>query len=63
MADKKKISKKTLTKAFHHWYYGHLTCFSQEHMQTFGIMIDEFDKSEVHRIRYSNLEGCSQRIL
>ena len=38
MADKKKISKKTLTKAFHHWYYGHLTCFSQEHMQTFGYL-------------------------
>ena len=30
----KKISKKTLSKSFHHWYYGHLTCFSQEHMQT-----------------------------
>ena len=38
MADRKKISKKTLTKAFHHWYYGHLTCFSQEHMQTFGYL-------------------------
>ena len=37
MADKKKISKKTLAKAFHHWYYGHLTCFSQEHMQTFRV--------------------------
>ncbi len=34
----KKTSKKTLTKAFHHWYYGHLTCFSQEHMQTFGYL-------------------------
>ena len=34
----KKISKKTLTKSFHHWYYGHLTCFSQEHMQTFGYL-------------------------
>ncbi|MCF0258311.1 MAG: PTS system mannose/fructose/sorbose family transporter subunit IID [Erysipelotrichaceae bacterium] len=34
----KKISKKTLTKAFHNWYYGHLTCFSQEHMQTFGYL-------------------------
>ena len=38
MADRKKISKKTLAKAFHHWYYGHLTCFSQEHMQTFGYL-------------------------
>lgn len=35
---KKKISKKTLSKSFHHWYYGHLTCFSQEHMQTFGYL-------------------------
>lgn len=38
MADIKKISKKALTKSFHHWYYGHLTCFSQEHMQTFGYL-------------------------
>lgn len=34
----KKISKKTLSKSFHYWYYGHLTCFSQEHMQTFGYL-------------------------
>ena len=32
----KKLSKKALSKSFHNWYYGHLTCFSQEHMQTFG---------------------------
>lgn len=38
MTEKRKISKKTLTKSFHHWYYGHLTCFSQEHMQTFGYL-------------------------
>ena len=31
----KKISKKALNKSFRNWYYGHLTCFSQEHMQTF----------------------------
>ncbi len=49
----KKISKKTLTKSFHHWYYGNLTCFSQEHMQTFGYLtsmlpiIEElYDKKE-----------------
>ena len=49
----KKISKKVLTKAFHNWYYGHLTCFSQEHMQTFGYLcsmlpiIEElYDKKE-----------------
>ncbi|MDO4912734.1 MAG: PTS system mannose/fructose/sorbose family transporter subunit IID [Lactobacillus sp.] len=53
MTDRKKISKKTLNKAFHHWYYGHLTCFSQEHMQTFGYLtsmlpvIEElYDKKE-----------------
>lgn len=34
----KKLSKKTLLKSFHNWYYGHLTCFSQEHMQTFGYI-------------------------
>lgn len=34
----KKLSKKTLMKSFHHWYYGNLTCFSQEHMQTFGYL-------------------------
>lgn len=38
----KKISKKTLTKAFHNWYYGNLTCFSQEHMQTFGYLVSMF---------------------
>lgn len=35
----KKLSKKTLNKSFHNWYYGHLTCFSQEHMQTFGYLV------------------------
>lgn len=35
----KKLSKKALNKAFHNWYYGHLTCFSQEHMQTFGYLV------------------------
>lgn len=34
----KKLSKKTLSKSFHKWYYGNLTCFSQEHMQTFGYL-------------------------
>ena len=38
MAERKKITKKTLAKSFHQWYYGHLTCFSQEHMQTFGYL-------------------------
>lgn len=34
----KKISKGALKKSFRNWYYGHLTCFSQEHMQTFGYL-------------------------
>lgn len=34
----KKLTKKSLLKSFHNWYYGHLTCFSQEHMQTFGYL-------------------------
>ena len=34
----KKLSKKALLKSSHNWYYGHLTCFSQEHMQTFGYL-------------------------
>lgn len=34
----KKISKNALKKSFRNWYYGHLTCFSQEHMQTFGYL-------------------------
>ncbi len=49
----KKISQKNLTKSFHHWYYGNLTCFTQEHMQTFGYLasmlpiIEElYDKKE-----------------
>ena len=49
----KKLSKKTLTKSFHNWYYGNLTCFSQEHMQTFGylcsmlpIVEELYDKKE-----------------
>jgi mannose/fructose/N-acetylgalactosamine-specific phosphotransferase system component IID len=35
----KTLSKKTLSKSFNHWFYGNLTCFSQEHMQTFGYML------------------------
>ena len=34
----KKVSKKALSSGFHRWYYGNLTCFSQEHMQTFGYL-------------------------
>lgn len=34
----KKLSKKTLNSSFWRWWYGNLTCFSHEHMQTFGYM-------------------------
>ena len=34
----KKISKAALNKSFWRWFYGNLTCFTQEHMQTFGYM-------------------------
>ena len=35
----KKLSKKALNHSFLNWFYGNLTCFSQEHMQTFGYML------------------------
>ena len=35
----KKLSRKALNKSFRNWFYGHLTCFTQEHMQTFGYML------------------------
>ena len=38
MAELKKTSEATRNKAFLRWAYGNLTCFSQEHMQTFGYL-------------------------
>ena len=35
----KNLSRKALNRSFLNWFYGHLTCFSQEHMQTFGYML------------------------
>lgn len=35
----KTLSQKTLNRSFNNWFYGNLTCFSQEHMQTFGYML------------------------
>ena len=35
---KKKLSKKALNRSFWNWAYGNLTCFSHEHMQTFGYL-------------------------
>ena len=34
----KMVSKKSLNSSFWRWFYGNLTCFSHEHMQTFGYM-------------------------
>lgn len=34
----KKLSNKSLNSSFWRWWYGNLTCFSHEHMQTFGYM-------------------------
>ena len=34
----KRVSKKSLNSSFWRWFYGNLTCFSHEHMQTFGYM-------------------------
>lgn len=34
----KKLSKKALNGSFLRWFYGNLTCFSHEHMETFGYM-------------------------
>ncbi|KGH67197.1 PTS fructose transporter subunit IID [Oenococcus oeni IOEB_C23] len=34
----KRLDHKTLRHSFYLWFWGVLTCFSQEHMQTFGYM-------------------------
>ncbi|MFT8917407.1 MAG: PTS system mannose/fructose/sorbose family transporter subunit IID [Oenococcus sp.] len=34
----RQLDHKTLSHSFHLWFWGALTCFSQEHMQTFGYM-------------------------
>ncbi len=53
MAELKKTSEAARKSSFHRWIYGNLTCFTQEHMQTFGYLaamvpiIDElYDKDE-----------------
>ena len=56
----KKLTKKTLLKSFHHWYYGNLTCFTQEHMQTVGYLasmlpiIEELDDNKEDQKRSVN---------
>lgn len=53
MDTRKTTSEKTRKTSFLRWIYGNLTCFSQEHMQTFGYLwamlpvVDElYDKDE-----------------
>ena len=53
MAERKVVSQKARHQSFLRWIYGNLTCFSQEHMQTFGYLwamlpvVDElYDKDE-----------------
>ena len=56
----KKLSKKALNKSFWLWFHGHLTCFTYEHMQTFGYMcsmlplIEElYDSKESNRKHFT----------
>jgi len=57
MADLKKVSKRARNNAFHRWIYGNLTCFSQEHMQTFGYLaamlpvVDELYDNDEDKVR------------
>ena len=53
MAELKKVSEAARKQSFQRWIYGNLTCFSQEHMQTFGylwammpIVDDLYEKEE-----------------
>jgi len=60
MAEPRKVSDATRKKTFLRWIYGNLTCFSQEHMQTFGYLaamlpvVDELydtDEEKVNALR------------
>ena len=56
MADLKKVSAGARKSAFLRWIYGNLTCFSQEHMQTFGYLaamlpvVDELYDTEAEKV-------------
>lgn len=56
MAELKKTSESARTASFLHWIYGNLTCFSQEHMQTFGYLwamlpiVDELYESDDEKV-------------
>ena len=56
MADLKKVSAGARKSAFLRWIYGNLTCFSQEHMQTFGYLaamlpvVDELYDTDAEKV-------------
>ena len=56
MAELKKTSESARKASFLHWIYGNLTCFSQEHMQTFGYLwamlpiVDELYESDDEKV-------------
>lgn len=56
MAELKKTSEATRKASFLRWIYGNLTCFSQEHMQTFGYLwamlpvVDELYDSDEEKV-------------
>ena len=56
MAELKKTSDAARKKSFINWTYGNLTCFSQEHMQTFGYLaamlpiVDELYEDEDEKV-------------
>ena len=58
MADLKKVSAGARKSAFLRWIYGNLTCFSQEHMQTFGDLaamlpvVDELYDNDEDKVKY-----------
>lgn len=58
----KKLTKKTLNKSFHNWYYGNLTCFSQEHMQTFGYLCSMLPIVEELYPKKEDQEKCNEDI-
>ena len=57
MAELKKVSQKARNSAFLRWIYGNLTCFSQEHMQTFGYLaamlpvVDELYDTDEEKVK------------
>ncbi len=57
MADLKKVSQGARNSAFLRWIYGNLTCFSQEHMQTFGYLaamlpvVDELYDTDAEKVQ------------